>query len=80
MFTVTFKRPLKTSEKTVEETVKETVEEIIMALMMANPKVTAKDMMKATGLFRRRVEYQLNKLKDSGKIERIGSTKGDTGK
>jgi ATP-dependent DNA helicase RecG len=32
-------------------------------------------MIKATGLSRRGVEYQLGKLKDSGKLTRIGSTK-----
>ena len=76
MFSVCFKRPGKASEKTVEKTAEKTADELIVSLMIANPKVTTKDMMKATGLSRRGVEYQLNKLKDSGRIERIGPDKG----
>lgn len=68
MFTVTLKRPLKTVE--------ETVEELIKSLIKANPKIIAREIMKATGLSRRGVEYRLNKMKASGKIARIGSTKG----
>ena len=68
MFTILLKRPIKTVEKTVEE--------IIVDLIRENPKITTKDMTTATGLSRRGVEYQLNKLKESGKIERIGPDKG----
>jgi ATP-dependent DNA helicase RecG len=75
MFTVSLKRPLKPSEKTVEEAVEETVEEIILNLILENPKVTAIEMAKVTGLTRRGVEYHLGKLKQKGKISRIGSTK-----
>lgn len=59
----------------MEETVEETVEEMIMNLIIENPRVTANEMVKVTGLSRRGVEYQLGKLKQSGKIMRIGSTK-----
>ncbi|MCU0422867.1 MAG: winged helix-turn-helix transcriptional regulator [Bacteroidia bacterium] len=90
MFTVGLQRPIKTSAKTVEETsknssntliekglatVEETVEEMIMNLIIENPRFTANEMVKVTGLSRRGVEYQLGKLKQSGKIMRIGSTK-----
>ena len=68
MFTVSFRRPLKTVEKTVEDT--------IIVLIKSNPKATTKDMITQTGLTRRGVEYILNKLKKSGKIERIGPDKG----
>jgi predicted HTH transcriptional regulator len=61
---------------TVEKTVEKTVENIIKNLILENPKITTKNMIKATGLTRRGVEYHLNKLKDSGKIERVGSDRG----
>ncbi|HUM89349.1 MAG TPA: ATP-binding protein [Prolixibacteraceae bacterium] len=66
----------KTSEEAVEKTVEKTVEKIIIDLINANPKTTTKNMISATGLTRRGVEYQLNKLKETGKIERIGPDKG----
>jgi ATP-dependent DNA helicase RecG len=56
--------------------VEKTVENIIKNLILENPKITTKNMIKATGLTRRGVEYHLNKLKDSGKIERVGSDRG----
>ena len=40
------------------------------------PTITTKEMITATGLTRRGVEYQLNKLKEAGIIERIGPDKG----
>jgi ATP-dependent DNA helicase RecG len=56
------------------------VEKTIIDLITANPKTTTKNRLFATGLTRRGVEYQLNKLKESGKIERIGSDKGGSWK
>jgi ATP-dependent DNA helicase RecG len=56
--------------------VEKTVENIIKNLILENPKITTKNMIKATGLTRKGVEYQLNKLKDSGKIERVGPDRG----
>ena len=72
MFTVILHR---TVEETVDETVEETVENILKA-MKENPKVTAKELRKKTGLSRRGVEYQIDKLKKEDVIERIGPTKG----
>lgn len=72
MFTVLFKRPLKTVEKTVEKT----SEEKILLLIKSNAKTTSKEMMRETGLTRRGVEYLLNKLKENGTIQRIGADKG----
>ena len=72
MFSIVFYRPLKTVEKTVEKT----AGEMIMELIKVNPKLTIKEMTKATGLTRRGVEYNLNKLKDNGSIERKGPDKG----
>jgi ATP-dependent DNA helicase RecG len=60
----------------VEKTVEKTAEEIIIGLIQVNPKVTIKEMTKATGLTRRGVEYNLSKLKDNGSIERKGPDKG----
>ena len=71
MFTVILLR----SARTVEETVEETAVKTIITLIKSNPKVTAKEMSNATGLTRRGVEYHLTKLKEQGKLVRIGSTK-----
>ena len=59
----------------MEETVEETAVKTIITLIKSNPKVTAKEMSNATGLTRRGVEYHLTKLKEQGKLVRIGSTK-----
>jgi len=48
----------------------------IINLITVNPKTTTKNIISATGLTRRGLEYQLKKLKETGKIERIGSDKG----
>ncbi len=63
-------------EETVGETVEKTSEEIILEVLKANPQATVVIMMKATGLTRRGVEYQLKKLKTVQKIRRIGPDKG----
>jgi len=79
MFTITLQRPQKNSkvnEKASEKASEKTVEKTIIDLITDNPKTTTKNMISATGLTRRGVEYQLNKLKEIGKIERIGSDKG----
>ena len=76
MFTVIFIRPNKTAVVKQLKTVEETVEETIKKLIKNNPRVTAKEMMDATKLSRRGIEYQINRLKNVGIIERIGSTKG----
>ncbi len=56
------------------KTVEETVEEII-SLLKSNPKITARELQIKTGLSRRGVEWNIAKLKQEGKIERIGPTK-----
>lgn len=73
---VTFKRKISaTVEKTVEKTVDKTVERIL-ALIAANPSITTKTLEKETGLTRRGVEYNIKRLKEEGKLERIGPDKG----
>lgn len=63
-------------EESSEKTVEKTVEKTIIDLITGNPKSTTKSMMVVSGLTRRGVEYQLNKLKELGKIERVGPDKG----
>jgi predicted HTH transcriptional regulator len=75
LFTIILQRPQKNTEVN-EKTVEKTVEKTIIDLIKVNPKSTTKTMMVATGLTRRGVEYQLNKLKELGKIERIGPDRG----
>ena len=58
-------------EKTVEKT-----ENIIFNLIEKNPKITAMELQTETGLSRRGVEYQLDKLKKEKKIKRFGADKG----
>ncbi|MFH0940356.1 MAG: RNA-binding domain-containing protein [Candidatus Omnitrophota bacterium] len=62
-------------QKTVEKTVEITVEKIL-ALIKENPQITQKKLMVKTGLTRRGVEWNLKKLKDAGRIRRIGPDKG----
>jgi ATP-dependent DNA helicase RecG len=67
----------------VEETVEETVEESfkdaanqIIGLIKQNPVITIKEIEQKIKLTRRGIEYNIDKLKKSGVIKRIGSTKG----
>ncbi|MBU1166004.1 winged helix-turn-helix transcriptional regulator, partial [Candidatus Micrarchaeota archaeon] len=41
-----------------------------------NPRITQKELMTETGLTRRGVEWNLSKLKNEGKLKRIGPDKG----
>lgn len=65
----------KTVEKTVENAVEKTVEKIL-ALIEANPRITQKELIEKTGLTRRGVEWNLSKLKEEGKLRRVGPDKG----
>jgi predicted HTH transcriptional regulator len=62
-----FQRKEKTVEKTVEK---------ILELIGSNPSITQKELMEKTGLTRRGVEWNLSKLKERGKLKRVGSDKG----
>ena len=66
----------KTVEEIIEDTMEKTVEEIIVKLIEAKSNTTTKEMMIATGLTRRGIEYQLSRLQEIGKINRIGPDKG----
>ncbi|MEA3318275.1 MAG: winged helix-turn-helix transcriptional regulator, partial [Bacteroidota bacterium] len=57
--------------KTVEKTVEKIIE-----IINQNPKITAKEIQDVTGLTRRGVEYNLDKLKKEGILNRIGPDKG----
>lgn len=54
-------------EKTVEK---------ILAIVNKNPYITAKELTEETGLTRRGVEWNIDKLKRAGRIKRIGPDKG----
>lgn len=72
-FAIIFERPdwgkedLKTVEKTVEK--------VILAIK-EKPNINIKELEKITGLTRRGVEWNIHKLKEEGKIKRIGPDKG----
>lgn len=81
---VTFYARQETVEKTVEKTVKKTVEKtvekdspsLILQLIEQNPKISSIALQKATGLSRRGIEWNIEKLKKEGKLKRIGPDKG----
>ncbi|MBU3941157.1 MAG: putative DNA binding domain-containing protein [Nanoarchaeota archaeon] len=72
-FRVIFLRPAlqKTREKTVEKTV-----EKILALIKKYPKITQEELAEKTGLSRRGVEWNIDKLKKKRKLRRVGPDKG----
>ena len=49
--------------------------EKILNAFMNNPRVTQAELAKITGLSRRGIEWNIAKLKEDGKIERIGSNR-----
>ena len=53
----------------------ETTDRVLNAIKK-NPKITAKELQEVTGLSRRGVEYQLDKLKKDQLIARFGPDKG----
>jgi len=68
-FITVFKR------RVLKKTVEKTVEKIVL-FMKENPKITIKELVEKTGLTRRGVEWNIAKLKEAGKIKRIGPAKG----
>lgn len=62
-------------QKTVEKVVEKTVEKIC-TLISENVKVSIAELVVLTGLSRRGVEWNLKKLKASGRLRRVGPDKG----
>ncbi|MCK5529251.1 MAG: putative DNA binding domain-containing protein [Kiritimatiellae bacterium] len=77
-FTVSFSRAEKakdTVEKSSQKGSQKTVEKILKEVKI-NPKTTIKELETKTGLSRRGIEWNIAKLKNSGKLKRIGPDKG----
>jgi len=64
-----------TGEKTREKTREKRVEKIL-ALLRSDPSLTTADLAQATSLTVKGVEWNLKKLKDAGRIRRVGPDKG----
>ena len=58
-----------------EDAATETVEKVLL-LLGENPRITQRQLQTETGLTRRGVEWQLQRLKTDGRIRRIGPDKG----
>ena len=68
-FSIIFQR--KKEKKTVEKTV-----EKIIHFIRENPTITQEELATKTGLTRRGIEWNIEKLKKEGKLKRIGPAKG----
>ena len=64
-----------TREKTREIT-REKTGENILALIGANPEITTMVLAKETGLTEKGIEWNINRLKESGRLRRVGPDKG----
>ena len=73
---------LKMIDETVSElllsTTQETTQEKIIALIKESPNITQELLAVKLGLTRDGVSYNIKKLREQGKIKRIGSTKSGT--
>ena len=72
---LTKKMPPKSSGKSSGKTVVKTVVKILEAIR-SNPHVTSKELSSITGLSVRGIEWNLDKLKKAGDIQRVGPDKG----
>lgn len=63
-----------------KETTKETTKERILELIQENPAITTKEIAEKAGISISGVEYNIRKLKDQHRIERIGADFGGTWK
>lgn len=63
-----------------KETTKETTKEIILELIKEKPAITTKEIAEEIGISISGVEYNIRKLKDQHRIERIGADFGGTWK
>ena len=64
-----------TAERLGSKTVEKTVEKIL-TLIKNNPQVTIKEISSYTGLSRRGVEWNIDKLKKECRIKRVGPARG----
>ena len=64
------KQAPETGRQTTQKTVEKTVEKIL-ELIRVNPNVTQEELKNKTGLTRRGIEWNINKLKRTGIIRRI---------
>ncbi len=58
-----------------QETAQETTQEKLISLIKENPNITQEQLAVKLGLTRDGVSYNIKKLREQGKIDRIGSTK-----
>ena len=65
----------KTREKTREKTGEKTGEKLLN-LISAKPTITIQELSNEIGITRKGVEWQINELKQSGYIKRVGPDKG----
>lgn len=63
---------------TTQETAQETTQEKLIALIKENPSITQGELAVKLGVTRDGVSYNIKKLKEQGKLERVGSTKKGT--
>lgn len=59
-------------------TTQETTQEKLIALIKENPSITQGELAVRFGVTRDGVSYNIKKLKEQGKLERVGSTKNGT--
>lgn len=59
-------------------TTQETTQEKLIALIKENPSITQGELAVKLGVTRDGVSYNIKKLKEQGKLERVGSTKNGT--
>ena len=63
---------------TTQEATQETTQEKIIAVIKESPNITQEQLAVKLGLTRDGVSYNIKKLREQGKIKRIGSTKSGT--
>ena len=70
------KTTLKSSEETTLKTSKEKTTQKIINLMTKNPDISIEQLASLCSLTRDGINWQIRKLKESGKIRRVGPDKG----
>lgn len=70
--------PAETVSELLLSTTQETTQEKLISLIIENPNITQEQLAVRLGLTRDGVSYNIKKLREQDKIERIGSTKSGT--